>query len=137
MFDSSIFESVKRIQPSARGELEITDAIQNLIDRGLDVHPHIVRGWWKDTGKLEDMLEANRIVLEGLEMPDIANRREDGKGSRIEGRVKLRRGVGLVDSVVPGPAVVCAGALMEHGFVRLSPTIAGRFTLTARGTENL
>src|SRR5215471_9726951 len=67
MFDSSIFESVRRIKPSARGELEITDAIQDLIDRGKDVHPHLVRGWWKDTGKLEDVLEANRIVLETLE----------------------------------------------------------------------
>ncbi len=68
MFDASIFESVRRIKPSARGELEITDAIQDLIERGLDVHPHIVRGWWKDTGKLDDMLEANRIVLEGMEV---------------------------------------------------------------------
>src|SRR5436305_4052808 len=93
MFDSSIFESVKRIRPSARGELEITDAIQDLIDRRLDVHPHIVRGWWKDTGKLEDMLEANRIVLEGLEMRPRGAGASLDPGSRIEGRVQLGQGV--------------------------------------------
>jgi glucose-1-phosphate thymidylyltransferase len=136
MFDSSIFESVKRIQPSARGELEITDAIQNLIDRGLDVHPHIVRGWWKDTGKLEDMLEANRIVLEGLEMPDGANRREIGKGSRIEGRVKLGEGVVLVDSLVRGPVVIGDGARLENAFVGPYTSIGDRCTLVACEMEN-
>ena len=92
MFDATIFESVRRIKPSARGELEITDAIQDLIDRGLDVHPHIVRGWWKDTGKLDDMLEANRIVLEGLEMRRGANlgaadrRRQPHRGAGADRR---------------------------------------------------
>jgi glucose-1-phosphate thymidylyltransferase len=136
MFDSSIFESVKRIQPSARGELEITDAIQHLIDRGLDVHPHIVRGWWKDTGKLEDMLEANRIVLEGLEMPDGANRREIGQGSRIEGRVKLGEGVVLVDSLVRGPVVIGDGARLENAFVGPYTSIGDRCTLVACEMEN-
>jgi glucose-1-phosphate thymidylyltransferase len=136
MFDSSIFESVKRIQPSARGELEITDAIQNLIDRGLDVHPHIVRGWWKDTGKLEDMLEANRIVLEGLEIADGANRREIGNGSRIEGRVKLGEGVVLVDSLVRGPVVIGDGARLENAFVGPYTSIGDRCTLVACEMEN-
>jgi glucose-1-phosphate thymidylyltransferase len=136
MFDSSIFESVKLIKPSPRGELEITDAIQNLIDRGLDVHPHIVRGWWKDTGKLEDMLEANRIVLEGLEMPDGANRREIGKGSRIEGRVKLGEGVVLVDSLVRGPVVIGDGARLENAFVGPYTSIGDRCTLIACEMEN-
>jgi len=136
MFDSSIFESVKLIKPSARGELEITDAIQNLIDRGLDVHPHIVRGWWKDTGKLEDMLEANRIVLEGLEMPDGANRRELGRGSRIEGRVKLGEGVVLVDSLVRGPVVIGDGARLENAFVGPYTSIGDRCTLVACEMEN-
>ncbi len=136
MFDSSIFESVKLIAPSPRGELEITDAIQNLIDRGLDVHPHIVRGWWKDTGKLEDMLEANRIVLEGLEMPDGANRREIGKGSRIEGRVKLGEGVVLVDSLVRGPVVIGDGARLENAFVGPYTSIGDRCTLVACEMEN-
>src|SRR5450759_310273 len=56
MFSPAVFDSVKRIKPSLRNELEITDAIQDLIDRGLEVRPHLVQGWWKDTGKLEDML---------------------------------------------------------------------------------
>ena len=136
MFDPSIFESVKRIKPSARGELEITDAIQDLIDRGLDVHPHIVRGWWKDTGKLDDMLEANRIVLEGLEVPRGANLREVGRGSRIEGRVQLGAGVELVDSLVRGPAVIGDGARLENAFVGPYTSIGERCTLVACELEN-
>src|SRR5260370_16840180 len=66
MFSPAVFDSVKRITPSFRNELEITDAIQDLIDRGLEVRPHLVDGWWKDTGKLEDMLEANRLILDTL-----------------------------------------------------------------------
>ena len=132
----SIFESVKRIKPSARRELEITDAIQDLIDRGLDVHPHIVRGWWKDTGKLDDMLEANRIVLEGLEVPRGANLREVGQGSRIEGRVQLGAGVELVDSLVRGPAVIGDGARLENAFVGPYTSIGERCTLVACELEN-
>src|SRR5207248_10070977 len=67
MFDERIFEAAKAIKPSKRGELEITDAIQWLLDNGYSVHPHIVKGWWKDTGKIEDMLEANRTVLDTFE----------------------------------------------------------------------
>jgi glucose-1-phosphate thymidylyltransferase len=136
MFDPSIFESVRRIKPSARGELEITDAIQDLIDRGLDVHPHIVRGWWKDTGKLDDMLEANRIVLEGLEVPRGANLREVGQGSRIEGRVQLGVGVELVNSLVRGPAVIGDGARLENAFVGPYTSIGERCTLVACELEN-
>jgi len=106
MFDPRIFESVHRIQPSARGELEITDAIQDLIDRGLDVHPHIVRGWWKDTGKIDDMLEANRIVLEQLDQ-----KRGGGAAaavcddSRIEGRVSMGEGLTVLTRMLaPAPS---------------------------------
>ena len=114
MFDPRIFESVHRIRPSARGELEITDAIQDLIDRGLDVHPHIVRGWWKDTGKIEDMLEANRIVLETLRVP---RHGEQPDGSRLEGRVEIGDGVEIVGSLVRGPVVIGAGARIVDAFV--------------------
>jgi len=136
MFDASIFESVQRIKPSQRGELEITDAIQDLIDRGLDVHPHIVRGWWKDTGKLEDMLEANRIVLESLEVPRGANLGEMGRGSRIEGRVQLGEGVEIVDSLVRGPVVIGDGARLEHAFVGPYTSIGERCTLVSCEIEN-
>ena len=133
MFDSTIFESVRRIKPSARGELEITDAIQDLIDRGLEVHPHLVRGWWKDTGKLEDMLEANRIVLESIE-PVRAS--EVGAGSRIEGRVSLGAGVELVDSLVRGPVVIGDGTRLESAFVGPYTSIGERCTLVCCELEN-
>ena len=99
MFSPSIMESVKAIRPSARGELEITDAIQHLIDRGLSVEPHEVTGWWKDTGRLEDMLEANRLVLDVLET------RVDGEvvDSTMEGRVVVERGARVASSSVRGP----------------------------------
>jgi len=135
MFDSSIFESVRRIKPSARGELEITDAIQDLIDRGLDVHPHIVRGWWKDTGKLDDMLEANRIVLEGLETRRGAGVEVDA-GSRIEGRVEIGEGAELIDSLVRGPVVIGAGTRIENAFVGPYTSIGERCTLVRCEMEN-
>jgi glucose-1-phosphate thymidylyltransferase len=133
MFDSSIFASVRRIKPSQRGELEITDAIQDLIDRGLDVHPHLVRGWWKDTGKLEDMLEANRIVLEGL---DARRGTAGGSGSRIEGRVQLGTGVELIDSLVRGPVVIGDGARLENAFVGPYTSIGERCKLVRCEIEN-
>ena len=103
MFSPAVFESVKRIKPSFRNELEITDAIQDLIDRGLSVRPHLVQGWWKDTGKLEDMLEANRLILDTLE------RRVDGRvdaESRIEGKVVIESGAVVERSVIRGPVVI-------------------------------
>jgi glucose-1-phosphate thymidylyltransferase len=136
MFDPTIFESVHRIKPSARGELEITDAIQDLIDRGLDVHPHIVRGWWKDTGKLEDMLEANRIVLEGLDVPRGANLGKVGRGSRIEGRVKIGEGVEIVDSLIRGPVVIGDGSRLVGAFVGPYTSIGERCTLVCCELEN-
>src|SRR5215510_11849088 len=92
MFDDSIWDAVRAIRPSARQELEITDAIQWLIDHGKTVHPHVVSGWWKDTGKIEDMLEANRIILDTF-----AARGCDGldSDSRVEGKVVVETGARL------------------------------------------
>ena len=70
MFSPQIFDAARAIEPSGRGELEITDAIQHLIDTGSRVESHTVKGWWKDTGQLADMLEANRLVLEDIERAD-------------------------------------------------------------------
>src|SRR4029077_1205827 len=96
MFTSHIHAAARAIQPSARGELEITDAIQHLLDSGMRVEPHIVEGWWKDTGRLDDMLEANRLILDNVE-------------PRMEGE--------LVDSRVDGRVVVEAGARLERSNV--------------------
>jgi glucose-1-phosphate thymidylyltransferase len=114
MFGREVFTSVKRIKPSFRNELEITDAIQDLIDRGLTVRPHIVEGWWKDTGKLEDMLEANRLILETLHR-SVAGRVDDE--SRIEGTVVVAPGAVIERSVVRGPAVIGAGARITNAYV--------------------
>ena len=114
MFGPDVFESVNRITPSARNELEITDAIQDLIDRGLTVRPHIVDGWWKDTGKLEDMLEANRLILETFE------RRIEGTvdtDSRIEGKVAVEQGAIVERSTIRGPAIIGRGARIVRAYV--------------------
>jgi glucose-1-phosphate thymidylyltransferase len=114
MFGPDIFTSVGRITPSFRNELEITDAIQDLIDRGLTVTPHLVDGWWKDTGKLEDMLEANRLILDTFE------RRIEGSvddQSRIEGKVVIEPGAIVERSVIRGPAIIGRRAHIEHAYV--------------------
>ena len=114
MFSAAVFDAVKSIRPSFRNELEITDAIQHMIDRGLEVRPHIVDGWWKDTGKLEDMLEANRLILDRIE------RRVDGTvdaESRVEGKVIVEAGAVIENSVVRGPAVIGARAKIVNAYV--------------------
>jgi len=114
MFGTEVFESVDRIKPSFRNELEITDAIQDLIDRGLTVRPHVVDGWWKDTGKLEDMLEANRLILDTFE------RRIEGvvdADSRVEGKVVIEQGASIERSVVRGPAIIARGARIVGAYV--------------------
>ncbi|MEM7354358.1 MAG: glucose-1-phosphate thymidylyltransferase [Acidobacteriota bacterium] len=134
MFDSNIFESVHRIKPSKRNELEITDAIQDLIDRGFEVHPHKVRGWWKDTGKLADMLEANRIVLESFDIQRSSGK--VGEGSAIEGRVTLGEGAELINSLVRGPAVIGAGSRLENAFVGPYTSIGDQCQLVRCEIEN-
>jgi glucose-1-phosphate thymidylyltransferase len=114
LFGPTIFDAAAALEPSWRGELEITEAIQALIDDGQRVKSEIVRGWWKDTGQLADMLEANRLVLEELET------RIDGEvdeESRVEGRVVLEAGASLTRSVVRGPAVIAAGAVIEDAYI--------------------
>jgi glucose-1-phosphate thymidylyltransferase len=122
MFTAGIHDAARAIDPSPRGELEITDAIQHVVDAGLRVEPHIVRGWWKDTGRLEDMLEANRLVLDNL------RGRIDGEliDSQVDGRVVIERGARLERTTVRGPAIVGAGA-------RLSDCYIGPYTAIGEG----
>jgi glucose-1-phosphate thymidylyltransferase len=130
MFDKHIFEAARAISPSWRNELEITDAIQYLIDHKYDVRSHIINGWWKDTGKLEDMLEANRIILDTIEG------KIDGfvdSDSRIEGRVIIEQGAEIINSLVRGPAVIGAKSKIINSFI--GPFTAINYEVTIKGSE--
>jgi glucose-1-phosphate thymidylyltransferase len=113
MFTAGIHDAARAIEPSPRGELEITDAIQYVVDSGQRVEPHVVRGWWKDTGRLDDMLEANRLVL------DTIDPRADGEmvESTTHGRVIIEPGARLERSVVRGPAIIGAGARLTNCYI--------------------
>jgi glucose-1-phosphate thymidylyltransferase len=114
LFQPAIFDAARALEPSWRGELEITEAIQGLIEDGHTVQSEVVSGWWKDTGQLADMLEANRLVLEEIET------RLEGdidEASRVEGRVIVEPGATIRGSVVRGPAVIGAGATVEDAYV--------------------
>ncbi len=114
LFSHDIFDAIDAIEYSPRGELEITDAIQKLIDTGRTVQPHIVSGWWKDTGRLEDMLEANRIVLEGLERSVNGDIDET---VTLEGRVVIEEGAHIRRSIIRGPAIIGAGTVIEDAYI--------------------
>ncbi len=118
MFGPSVHDAVDAIKPSARNELEITDAIQWLVDAGKDVRPHLVTGYWKDTGRLEDMLECNRKVLESLEP---AMHGTVDAESRLVGRVVIEEGAQIMRSTVRGPAIIGRGT-------RVVDTYVGPFT---------
>ncbi|MGH9148930.1 MAG: glucose-1-phosphate thymidylyltransferase [Acidimicrobiales bacterium] len=125
LFDQRVHGAVRAIAPSARGELEITDAIQWLIDQGHEVRMQVLDGWWIDTGKLTPLLEANRLILETLE-PAL-----DGKvdeESRIEGRVVVSAGAEVVRSTIRGPAIIGEGTRIVDSYV-------GPFTAIAADCE--
>ena len=103
MFDQHVFEAVERIKPSARGELEITDTIQYFIDKGLDVQAELLDRYWIDTGKMDDILEANRMVIQSLEP---SNRGQVDERTRIYEPVILEKGARVVNSVLRGPLVI-------------------------------
>ncbi len=114
MFDRNIFKAIDRIKPSGRGELEITDAIQTLINDGYNVQSHIIKGWWKDTGKLDDMLEANRIIL-----TDLQSRVEGDvdKASRIDGQVVIAQGAVIKNSTIRGPVVIGENTSIINSYI--------------------
>jgi len=125
LFGPRVFEAVNAIKPAERGELEITDAIQYLIDHEARVEPHVITGWWKDTGRLEDMLEANRIVLDHHEP------RQHGTvtgSSRLIGKVSIEAGAEIVDSVVRGPAIIGSKTRIVNSYI-------GPFTSVYHGVE--
>jgi glucose-1-phosphate thymidylyltransferase len=132
MFSAAIHDAARSITPSARGELEITDAIQHLLDQGLRVEPHIVRGWWKDTGRLEDMLEANRLILDNL------LERVEGEliDSQLDGRVVIEAGARLERTTVRGPAIIGAGARLRDCYIGPYTAVGERCTITGSEVEH-
>ncbi|MGI8559398.1 MAG: glucose-1-phosphate thymidylyltransferase [Solirubrobacteraceae bacterium] len=132
MFTQAIHEAARAITPSARGELEITDAIQHMVDAGRRVEPHIVRGWWKDTGRLDDMLEANRLVLDNIEA------RIDGEliDSNVDGRVIIEAGARLERSTVRGPAIIGAGARLVDAYIGPYTAVGDGCTIQSAEVEH-
>lgn len=114
MFDHHIFEAVNAIKPSKRGELEITDAIQWLVTNNYRVFPYVHQGWWIDTGKPADMLEANSLVLEELTPRVEGTVCED---SHVDSRVTVQAGAQIINSVVRGPAVIGEGTVIRDSYI--------------------
>jgi glucose-1-phosphate thymidylyltransferase len=114
LFSHCVFDAVRAIRPSRRGELEITDAIQWLIDQGKTVRSHVITGWWKDTGKVEDMLEGNRMMLGALE-PSILGTVD--AATKIEGRVTVGAGTVVERSRLRGPLIIGAGARIVDSYI--------------------
>jgi glucose-1-phosphate thymidylyltransferase len=125
MFTPSIFEATEKIKPSWRNELEITDAIQYLIENGYHVQSHVVEGWWKDTGKLEDMLDANRMVLTGMATRVETRQLED---SEFHGHVHLDDDVEVKGSILRGPCIVGKGSRIVNAYI-------GPFTSVGPGSH--
>jgi len=114
LYDKTIFEAVNNIKPSARGELEISDAHQYLLDKGYSISYSEITGWWKDTGKPYDLLEANRLIL------DNATPRLDGTiddNSFVSGKVILERGAQIINSTVRGPAIIGRNTVINNSYI--------------------
>lgn len=115
MFDSHIFEALQAVQPSAGGKLEITDAIQWLIEHGYRVYPHLHQGWWIDTRKATDLLDASSHLLEELK-PTIA---PDAtiENSQVDSRVTLQNGAKIINSVIRGPTIIGMSTVIENSYI--------------------
>ena len=115
LFKSSIFNAIDRIQPSWRGELEITDAIQRLIDDNAVVHSRIHPGWWLDTGKKDDLLAANHVVLD--QYMDYEIKGDVDEASRLEGRVHVEAGAVVISSHITGPVIIGKDCRIENATI--------------------
>ncbi len=130
MFKPVILEASRAIKPSWRNELEITDAIQHLIDHDYAVEAHIIKGWWKDTGHLEDLLEANRMVLEDIQ--PLCDGHID-EASRVDGRVVVEEDAEVIRSTLRGPAIIGKGSRIVDSYI--GPFTSIYYGVTVEGSE--
>ncbi len=133
MFDDKIFEAVKQLKPSARGEYEITDAIQYLINKSYIVRPYIVNSWWKDTGKLEDILEANRLILDDINK-DVKGR-VNGK-SELSGKIIIEAASVVLNSTIRGPVIIGNNSLIKNSFIGPYTSIGDNVQIINSEIEN-
>ncbi|RMG70905.1 MAG: glucose-1-phosphate thymidylyltransferase [Nitrospirae bacterium] len=134
IFSSRIHDAIDRIKPSQRGELEITDAIQELINMGRKVQSQVLEGWWLDTGKKDDLLQANTIVLDEYVKRSITGRVD--KNSKVNGRVEIERGARVINSTVRGPVKIGAGAVIENSFIGPFTSIGERVRIVDSVVEH-
>lgn len=133
-FSSAIHEAIDQIKPSARGELEITDAIQRLIDLQKPVEACILDGWWLDTGKKDDLLEANRIILDTQLTPAIQGQLDSQ--SQAIGRVQIGAGTKVINSAIRGPVIIGSNCHIENCFIGPYTSIADGVTLIEADLEH-
>ncbi|TRU27139.1 MAG: glucose-1-phosphate thymidylyltransferase [Microcystis aeruginosa Ma_SC_T_19800800_S464] len=133
-FAPTIHQAIASIQPSARGELEITDAIQELINQNKAVEANKLLGWWLDTGKKDDLLEANRIILDtSLE---IALRGEIDANSQAIGRVQIGQGSKIINSTIRGPVIIGENCHIENCFIGPYSSVANGVKLIDADIEH-
>ncbi len=125
-FDAKIHSIIENLKPSARGELEITDAIQGLIDSGARVEHHVIEGWWMDAGNPDDMIEANRLVLQDLETDIHAN---IGFESDLRGNIKIGKNSRIERSTIRGPVIIGDDCVIRDSFVGSFTSIGNKSVL--------
>jgi glucose-1-phosphate thymidylyltransferase len=133
IFDKRIHEAIDAIEPSERGELEITDAIQWLISSGHRVRHEVLAGWWIDTGKKDPLLESNRLVLDQLDGRIDGN--VDGDSS-VEGRVVILEGAEIIGSKIRGPAIIGRDTRVENSYIGPYTAIGDRCSIHDAGIEH-